>query len=64
MPRVEHVPRARDDLHSRHAPVAVAGPILLPLRKAATGQQMGSVVQAAARKLAADAQPSVLALSG
>ena len=60
----EHVARARDNLHTRLAPMLAAAPVLLPLLKVTTGPQMGSVVQAAARALATDAQPVVAALSG
>jgi hypothetical protein len=58
----EHLTRARDNLHSRLAPIQTAAPVLLPLLKATTGHAVASVVQAAARTLAADAGPSVAAL--
>ena len=60
----EHVARARDNLHTRLAPIQAAAPVLLPLLKVTTGPQMGSVVQAAARALATDAQPVVTTLNG
>ena len=58
----ESLARARDNLHSRLAPIQTAAPVLLPLLKATTGHAVASVVQAAARTLAADAGPSVKAL--
>ena len=60
----EHVARARDNLHTRLAPILAAAPVLLPLLKVTTGPQMGSVIQAAARALATDAQPVVTAFGG